>query len=88
MSAAFPGAPSGLMMDRLKSGSQLEKYLIAAVLNIKVSSGAATCLRLKDIQDMYRYGPLGTYQPPDSPGINWDAAKIIAYLQANWIVTA
>lgn len=86
MSAVFPGT-TGLMMDHLKTGSQLEKYLIAALLNTKISGGASTCLTLKDIQDMYKYGPIGTYQPPDSPGIYWKPDQIITYLQNNWIVT-
>src|ERR1035438_541842 len=86
MSAVFPGI-TGLMMDHLKTGSQLEKYLIAALLNTKISGGASTCLTLKDIQDMYKYGPIGTYQPPDSPGIYWKPDQIITYLQKNWIVT-
>jgi hypothetical protein len=86
MATVFPGA-AGLMLDHLKTGSLLEQYLIAAALNIRIASGAATCLKLKDIQDMYAYGPHGAYQPPDSPGITWDSATIIAYLQSNWIVT-
>jgi hypothetical protein len=86
MSAVFFGT-TGLMLDHLKTGLPLEKYLIAALLNTKISGGASTCLSLKDIMEMYKYGPLGTYQPPDSPGINWNSADIITYLQQNWIVT-
>lgn len=93
MGTIFGTGSSTLAKDRLLSSNfELEKYLIAAALNIQQQAntrGGLTkgdkCLSLQDIREMYLVVTGGTYHP--SAGIDWDATKIIKYLQENWIVT-
>ncbi|MBU1363450.1 MAG: hypothetical protein KKE51_06455 [Gammaproteobacteria bacterium] len=92
MGAIFGTGSSTLAKHRLSSGTPLEKYLIAAALNIQLQANSGLrdtngdkCLLLQDIRDMYVVVSGGTYHP--SAGIDWDATKIITYLQENWIVT-
>ncbi|NTV70766.1 MAG: hypothetical protein HGA71_11515 [Azonexaceae bacterium] len=92
MNTIFGTGSSTLAKDRLSSGGQLEKYLIAAALNIQQQANSGTlytdgnkCLLLQDIREMYAVVGGGVYHP--SAGIDWDATKIIKYLQENYIVT-
>jgi len=78
---------SNLLMNKLKNGTQFQKYMLVARLNAKFVSSVGTCLR-NNLTDQLPLMASGTYSPPNLPGVVWDQAEIIQYLDSNWIVKA
>jgi hypothetical protein len=78
---------SNLLMNKLKNGTQFQKYMLVARLNAKFVSSVQTCLR-NNLSDQLPLMASGTYSPPNLPGVVWNEAEIIQYLDSNWIVKA
>jgi hypothetical protein len=88
--APYGGIPVGLtssnyLMDRLKNGTQFQKYMLCARLNAKFISNVQVCLR-NNLTDQLPLMAGGTYSPPNLPGVVWNQAEIIQYLSSNWMV--
>jgi hypothetical protein len=78
---------SNLLMNKLKYGTQFQKYMLVARLNTKFVSSVQTCLR-NNLADQLPLMASGSYSPPNLPGVVWNQAEIILYLDSNWIVKA
>jgi len=88
--APYGGIPAGLtatnsLMNKLKYGTQFQKYMLVARLNAKFVSNVQTCLR-SNLTDQLPLMASGTYSPPNLPGVVWDQAQIIQYLSSNYLV--
>jgi len=88
--APYGGIPLGLtgnnyLMDRLKNGTQFQKYMLCARLNAKFVANVQICLR-NNLTDQLPLMASGTYSPPNLPGVVWNQAEIIQYLSSNWMV--
>src|ERR1700761_1506560 len=88
--APYGGMPTGLsgsqsVMDRLKNGTQFQKYMLCARLNAKFVPAVQTCLN-NNLTDQLPLMASGTYSPPNLPGVVWNQAEIINYLSSNWMV--
>ncbi len=86
----YGGIPSGLsgsnkLMDKLKNGTQFQKYMLCARLNAKFVSAVQTCLR-NNLTDQLPLMASGTYSPPNLPGVVWNQTDIMNYLTNNWMV--
>ncbi len=86
----YGGIPTGLtstnkLMDRLKNGTQFQKYMLVARLNAKFVTNVQTCLR-NNTTDQLPLMASGTYSPPNLPHVVWNQADIINYLGSNWMV--
>ena len=84
--------PTGLsssnkLMDKLKNGTQFQKYMLCARLNAKFVTNVQTCLR-NNLVDQLPLMASGTYSPPNLPGVVWNQTDIMNYLTANWMVQA
>ena len=77
---------SNLLMDKLKNGTQFQKYMLVARLNCNYVPNVQTCLRY-NLTDQLPLMASGTYSPPNLPGVTWNQADIIQYLDSNWIAT-
>lgn len=86
MVGAGLGSSTATMLSRLQGGSNLEKYTVAALLNIASGTVPGDCLTPTELKKMFNEGQSGNYSPPDSPGIMWGPTQIVAYLYDNWIV--
>ena len=88
----YGGMPTGLsssnkLMDKLKNGTQFQKYMLCARLNAKFVTNVQTCLR-NNLVDQLPLMASGTYSPPNLPGVVWNQTDIMNYLTANWMVQA
>ncbi len=88
--APYGGIPAGLtgsnlLMDKLKNGTQFQKYMLVARLNCKFVTNVQTCLR-NNLTDQLPLMAGGHYSPPNLPGVTWNQTDIIQYLDSNWIV--
>ena len=88
--APYGGMPVGLsgsnsVMDKLKNGTQFQKYMLCARLNAKFVTAVQTCLR-NNLTDQLPLMASGTYSPPNLPGVVWNQTEIINYLGSNWMV--
>ena len=86
----YGGIPTGLttsnlLMNKLKYGTQFQKYMLVARLNAKFVPNVQTCLR-NNLTDQLPLMASGTYSPPNLPGVVWNQAEIIQYLSNNWMV--
>jgi hypothetical protein len=86
----YGGIPTGLtttnsLMNKLKYGTQFQKYMLVARLNAKFVPNVQTCLR-NNLTDQLPLMASGTYSPPNLPGVVWNQAEIIQYLSSNWMV--
>ena len=86
----YGGIPTGLtssnkLMDKLKNGTQFQKYMLCARLNAKFVTNVQTCLR-NNLIDQLPLMASGTYSPPNLPGVVWNQTDIMNYLTANWMV--
>jgi hypothetical protein len=84
------GTPVGLsssdkVMDKLKNGTQFQKYMLCARLNSKFVSSVQTCLT-NNLKDQLALMAGGTYSPPNLPGVVWNQTDIINYLGSNYMV--
>lgn len=86
MVGAGLGSSTATMLSRLQGGSNLEKYCIAALLNIADGKVPGDCLTPTELKKMFNEGQTGSYSPPDSSGITWGPTQITTYLYDNWIV--
>ena len=86
----YGGIPTGLagsnsLMDKLKNGTQFQKYMLVARLNAKFVSNVQTCLR-NNLTDQLPLMASGSYSPPNLKGVVWNQSEIIQYLDSNWMV--
>ena len=81
----FGSGSSNPLKDVLATGTDFEKHMVAAALNIANAPAVAQCLTLAKLQEMWA-GRNGTYSPV--PGVIWTQAQIVAYLEGNMIVPA
>ena len=86
----YGGIPTGLttsnsLMNKLKFGTQFQKYMLVARLNAKLVPNVQTCLR-NNLTDQLPLMASGTYSPPNLPGVVWNQAEIIQYLSSNFMV--
>ena len=86
----YGGMPTTLkttdkVMDKLKNGSQFEKYMLCARLNSKFVTSVRTCLTT-NLNDQLPLMASGSYSPPNLPHVTWNQAEIIQYLSSNWMV--
>jgi hypothetical protein len=86
----YGGIPTGLttsnlLMNKLKYGTQFQKYMLVARLNAKFVPTVQTCLR-NNLTDQLPLMASGSYSPPNLPGVVWNQAEIIQYLSNNWMV--
>jgi len=86
----YGGIPTGLtttnsLMNKLKYGTQFQKYMLVARLNAKFVPNVQTCLR-NNLTDQLPLMASGTYSPPNLPGVVWNQAEIIQYLSSNFMV--
>lgn len=86
----YGGIPTGLtssnlLMNKLKYGTQFQKYMLVARLNAKFITSVQTCLS-NNLTDQLPLMASGTYSPPNLPGVVWNEADIIQYLSSNWMV--
>ena len=84
------GMPTGLstsnkLMDKLKNGNQFQQDLMVARLNCNLVPNVQACLR-NNLTDQLPLMAGGQYRPPNLPGVVWNQAEIIQYLDSNWIV--
>ena len=73
------------LMNKLKYGTQFQKYMLVARLNAKFIPNVQTCLR-NNLTDQLPLMASGTYSPPNLPGVVWNQAEIIQYLSSNFMV--
>lgn len=88
--APYGGIPLGLtgtdgLMNKLKMGTQFQKYMLVARLNAKFVTNVQTCLR-NNLTDQLPLMASGTYSPPNLPHVVWNQTDIINYLAANFMV--
>jgi hypothetical protein len=86
----YGGTPTGLtssnkLMDKLKNGTNFQKYMLVARLNSKIVPNVQSCLR-NNATDQLVLMAGGTYSPPNLPGVVWNQSQIIQYLGSNYIV--
>jgi hypothetical protein len=86
----YGGIPTGLtttnsLMNKLKYGTQFQKYMLVARLNAKFVPNVQTCLR-NNLTDQLPLMASGSYSPPNLPGVVWNQAEIIQYLSSNFMV--
>lgn len=86
----YGGIPTGLtssnlLMNKLKYGTQFQKYMLVARLNAKLVTNVQACL-LNNMTDQLPLMASGTYSPPNLPGVVWNQTDIIQYLGSNWMV--
>ena len=73
------------VMDKLKNGTQFQKYMLCARLNSKFCTPVQTCLTT-NLTDQLNLMAGGTYTPPNLKGVVWNQTDIINYLSNNWMV--
>jgi hypothetical protein len=88
--APYGGIPAGLtgtnqLMNKLKYGTQFQKYMLVARLNAKFVTNVQNCLKT-NLVDQLPLMASGTYSPPNLPHVVWNQADIINYLTANYMV--
>jgi hypothetical protein len=88
--APYGGIPTGLtgsnqLMNKLKMGTQFQKYMLVARLNAKFVANVQKCLR-NNLTDQLPLMASGTYSPPNLPHVVWNQTDIINYLTANYMV--
>jgi len=86
----YGGIPTGLsssnsLMNKLKTGTQFQKYMLVARLNAKFVTNVQNCLKT-NLVDQLPLMASGTYSPPNLPHVVWNQTDIINYLAANWMV--
>ncbi len=86
----YGGIPTGLtgtdlLMNKLKGGTQFQKYMLVARLNAKLVPNVQTCLST-NLADQLPLMASGSYSPPNLPHVVWNQTDIINYLTANYLV--